>query len=125
MSDTFDSTLASLTDPNRYEPEIDLPKYSDRGRILVRVLGPCFSQVYNHEYEVLDYDGSAFWISEGAGFDYWLDEMVVFPGPGLYLIEGIVGAYIRGDWAWGEDDDEEWEWELMTRVDPEREALDD
>lgn len=88
------------------DDEHQMTSYQDPGSILVRV-----DIVPDHEisgaYEVLEYDGSAVWIKEGMGFDYWLDSYVVFPAPGLYLIENIKGTYFPGD-GW-EDADEEWE----------------
>ncbi len=67
------------------------------------------------EYEVEDYDGCAFWISEGEGFDYWLDGHVELPGPGRYRITGIVGHYFRGD-GYATDDDVDWDWEYLERT---------
>ena len=59
--------------------------------------------------EVLDHDGCAFWIQEGEGFDYWLDNVDELEVPGYYVIEGIVGTYHRGDW-WTTDDYVVWDW---------------
>lgn len=100
------------------EEEFKPPDYKTPGRILVRI-GPSETKVYNHEYDVLDYDGdsSVFWINEGQGFDYWLDN-VDFPAPeGVFVIEGITGEYIRGrGWLNGEvceEDDEEFEFKAV------------
>lgn len=87
------------------------PKYSDAGFIIVNILGPSDTGVYNWEYEIEEYDSGScvLYISEGTSFEWWLDEYCEFPGPGRYKIEGIKGQYHRGDWSYGEDDDETWE----------------
>ncbi len=96
--------------PREEEPEY--PSYSAVGRILVSV-GPYDGprNLYKHYYEVLDcpQDTCVFWIEEGMGTDYWFDLYCDFPKDGIYVVEGITGTYIRGDWSWGEDDDEDWE----------------
>lgn len=104
------------------------PSYKTPGRILVRYLGPNGGRVYRHELEVLDYDAdsSVFWISEGVGFDHWLDDCD-FPEPGVYVVEGITGEYIRGD-GWHTDDYEEWDFKGIrpaTEAEQGSEALDD
>jgi hypothetical protein len=89
------------------EPEeAPLPEYSDVGRVLVHVLGPGDTGVYRWETKVAYHDGSAFWIHEGLGLDFWFDE-IDFPGPGWWVIEGIYGICYYGDG--GETDDQE-EW---------------
>lgn len=91
------------------------PTYDTPGRILVHFWGVVDDRFRKYECEVLDYDAdsSVCWINEGVGFDYWLDNHAEFTEPGHYVIEGITGQYIRGDWAWGEDDDETWEFASM------------
>lgn len=110
--------LKALTGED-HGPVFSYPEYSTPGRILVRV-SSTDSTVYRHDYEVLDFDGettSVFYINEGIGFDWWLDELVEFPdGGGVFVIEGVTGEYHRGDWAWGEDDDESWEFTYMRRA---------
>ena len=95
-----------------------LPKYSTLGRIFVHVIGPCSAGVYQYEYDVLDYDSdtSVFWINEGEGFDYWLDTHCIFPNIGMFIIEGINGCYIRGNWSYGEDDDVIWEYDKIRQA---------
>lgn len=97
-----------------FDGPVILPSYKTPGRILVRI-GPSETKTYNHEYDVLDYDSDSavFWINEGTGFEYWLDN-VEFPcAEGVFVIEGITGEYIRGrGWLNGEvyeEDDEEFE----------------
>jgi hypothetical protein len=89
----------------------DYPKYSDVGRILVRIFGfygHGHSRVYRYDSEVLYLDGCAAIIEEGTGIAYWLDGHVDLEQPGVYVIEGITGRFIKGDWGFT-DDDEEWE----------------
>jgi hypothetical protein len=102
MSKIEEGMLEPLPEPEE-EP---LPKYGDIGRVLVEILGPGDTGVYRWEADVVDYDGSAFWINEGVGFDWWLDD-IDFPGPGWWVVEGIYGEYHRGD-GWEIEDDEDW-----------------
>jgi len=96
------------------------PPYGKPGRILVRVLGKV-DTTYRYETEVLDSDSDSgvFWINEGVGYDYWFDQYIdKFPADeGTFVIEGIVGTYIRGrGWITGdicEEDDEEWEYKSI------------
>jgi hypothetical protein len=95
--------------------KVELPAYGTPGRILVRIHDIIASGTYRYEAEVLDYDADSgvFWINEGVGFDYWLDTHVEeITEPGIYVIEGVKGAYIRGTWGL-DDDDEEWEFERI------------
>ena len=116
MSDegiSFDDLITECidVDPDDYV----LPSYSTAGRILVHALGLAhpyesgLDNVYRFSTEVLDHDGCAFWIQEGEGFDYWLDNVDELEVPGYYVIEGIVGTYHRGDW-WTTDDYVVWDW---------------
>lgn len=113
----------------------ELPSYDTPGRILVRSYGKAepYSDgrpsVYRFSTEVLSYEGdtSVHWISEGVGFDFWLDRIDELETPGVYVIEGITGEYIRGD-GWHTDDDEEWDWQsvrLATQTEIDSECLDD
>jgi hypothetical protein len=96
------------------------PPYGKPGWLLVEV-GERLPKDngYKHEYEVHDFDpdSGVFWIREGVGFDYWLNDMCDFPAPGFYVIEGIRGSYIKGDWGFT-DDDEEWEFKLIRPATP-------
>jgi hypothetical protein len=94
------------------DPEESLPKYSDPGRILVLVSGTLID-----EMEVLWADSSAstFWMGEGAGCDYWVKEVLRprdFGAPGYWVIEGITGTYIKGEYGVTEDE-EEWEYKSV------------
>lgn len=90
------------------ESEHDTPSLKDVGRILVEVTARDDTRYYRFNYAVHEYEGSAFWIQEGQGFDYFLDEETEITGPGWYVLEGIIGTYTRGD-GWEIDDDEDWE----------------
>jgi hypothetical protein len=92
----------------------DQPSYDTPGRILVHYHGPSGVSVRRYECEVLDHDAdsSVYWISVGVDFDYWLDEHAEFTEPGHYVIEGITGEYIKGEWGYT-DDDEEWSFTSM------------
>lgn len=91
------------------EEEFDLPKYSDEGYIFVKIISVDPNpEYYRYELEVLEYTGSAFWIQEGEGFDYWCNEHLDIELPGFYVIEDVSGHYYRGDWSYGEDDDVDW-----------------
>lgn len=112
--------MANLTFTIVDDPIIDLPSYSDEGRILFEI-----SHVYRspsdqerYEIEVLDYDGnsSIHWLNEGLGADYWLKEILELDEPGFYVVEGVSGCYIRGEWGFT-DDDEEWDLDHIRRAD--------
>lgn len=99
------------------EEEYDLPKYSDKGRILVRILSidESTNALYRYELDVLDYDhdSSVFWIYEGVDFEFWFDQYCCdIEELGVYVVEGVCGEYIRGEWGFT-DDDEEWEFESI------------
>jgi hypothetical protein len=91
------------------------PSYDDPGRILVRYWGELGGPYQKYECEVFDYDSnsSVFYIQEGIGFDYWLDQHAEFTEPGHYVIEGITGHYSRGDYYEGWDANETWEFTSM------------
>lgn len=93
----------------------ELPNYSCRGRILVKVIwngmrpGELYRGSSQWDFEVLDYDGdtSIMWMSEGIGIEWFLKDDVTFPEEGTYLLTNVYGHYTRGD-GWSSDDDEEW-----------------
>lgn len=104
-------------DDDDYLPEGgEPPSYGDPGRILVHLIGPGPSMHQRYETEVMDYDPntSVFYINAGVGFDYWIDQHIEFPSldEGYYVIEGITGEYINGEWGFT-DDDEEWSFTSM------------
>lgn len=110
--------LFEVADPDP-EGDWEPPSYSTPGWMLVEVCRVAREPrpLYRYEVEVLAYDcdSSVFWINEGVGFDWWIDENVDLELPGFYVIEGITGTYYRGTWG-VDDDDEEWEFELCRRA---------
>ena len=110
MSDFFE-----INDEQSEESEeSELPSYDTPGRILVEISNILDKNNF-HRYEltVHDYDSdtSIFWINEGVGFEYWFNECY-FPCSDWYVVEGVVGEYIKGEWGFS-DDDEKWEY---TRI---------
>lgn len=98
----------------------EYPSYRDKGwvRVLVRDLGELTTpKRCRWEFEIIDYacGSSVFWLNEGQGLDYWLRDSVEFPGPGLYMIDNVYGAYHRGTWGF-DDDDEEWFWDPPRKL---------
>lgn len=116
MDENFLLKLAPPEEVEKDEDEPELPSYSDVGFILVKVgpyLEPEFSWRDKHEYEVLDHSGCTYWIAEGTGIDYWLNANIEFPKEGgVFVLEGITGRYIKGEWGFT-DDDEEFTYESM------------
>lgn len=101
-----------ITQTTESSKEDDLPKYSDPDRILVLVSGTLVD-----EMEVIWHDSSAstFWIKENTGCDYWMREAFRprdFGAPGYWVIEGITGEYIKGEWGFT-DDEEEFEYKSI------------
>ena len=94
--------------------ESTLPKYGDRGDILVIVSAKGDGDgVYDREYDVLDHSGGAYWIGEGIGFDYWMDQDCEFPDAGgAFVVEGVRGYYHKGTWGF-DDDTEDWEYDAI------------
>jgi hypothetical protein len=101
------------------EPESEsfdeMPAYSAPGR-LVAIVSPS-TGAYRYDYDVPAYDddSAVFWISEGEGFDYWLDQSPEIDEPGIYLFEGVTGDYIRGD-GWTTDDDVDWNIRSVRKI---------
>lgn len=100
--------------------DYELPSYNDVGYICVEIIGKQVSWNGNEEWEIGDYthSGSAFWIQEGVGIDYFINDIADLPeidSPGIWLIEGITGSYIKGEWGFT-DDDEEWDWTGVRKL---------
>lgn len=94
--------------------EYELPSYGEYGKIIVEILGKVDSMWHpgwQWEIDRYTYEGSAFWINEGIGIDYFINDYIRedIPGPGIWVIDDIKGEYIKGDWGFT-DDDEDWEW---------------
>ncbi len=102
-----------LATPDQHEYEY--PSYSTPGSAVVIIYGTPAPyadgtpSVYRWEQDMLEYDTSAssFWINEGEGWEHWIDQ-IDFPGPGVYVIENIVGTYHKGEWGFT-DDDVDWD----------------
>lgn len=79
------------------------PAYSKRGDAIIDILE-------GGDVEVVDYDpdSSIFWIEEGEGWDFWVDDNCGSLAPGRYLISGIRGTYHLGDYWGSVDDDVSW-----------------
>lgn len=120
----LDGLIITAVETDPKEEECSYPSYKDPGRILVVSHGPAppypsgQPNVYRFSTEVLGHDGCAFWIQEGEGFDYWLDQVDEMEVPGTYVIEGIIGHYMRGD-GWTTDDDVDWEIGVVRPATPE------
>lgn len=109
------------------EDDFDPPSYSKPGWIEFEILtikplnkyGRPVDGVYRYEIELIDadLDSAVFWIQEGIGFNYFLDQYIELDQPGKYRIEGIYGDYFRGDWKYGEDDDVDWYFDRVIRID--------
>jgi hypothetical protein len=98
------------------EAEPDLPRYSDKGRILFR-----FWPIANEEpnIEVLGYDGSAMWINEGLGCEYFLKDLALqIELDGVYVTEGGHGECWKDYFG---EYDEEWYFDFIRRASPEEE----
>lgn len=104
--------LCDLFMDDNKEGDWDLPKYSDKGDLLVEIVAVDDNAIFKYELESTYYnsDTCIMWINEGMGIEYWLEQYTEIQTPGWYVIEGIQGAYIKGEWGLT-DDDEEWEYE--------------
>lgn len=100
------------------EPEFELPAYSTPGDLLVEITNVDYNDhgCIKYMVEEIQYDSDTcvFWINEGVGVDYWLEDHVgdYIKEPGWYVIEGIVGHYIKGTYGF-EEDSEEWEFKSV------------
>lgn len=105
------------------------PAYGTKGWVLVEILTvfkPDNKMTYRFEIgeSVVDENASPYWIGEGVGIEYWLDEQAPEDlKEGWWVFEGVVGTYHRGGgWIspdYCEDDDEEWEFETVRPATPE------
>jgi hypothetical protein len=108
----IEATEISVDDSG--EEDFDLPSYGEYGKIIVEVLGKIdspFHPYWQWEIDRYTYEGSAFWINEGMGMDYFINDYIRedIPGAGIWTIDDIKGTYFKGEWGFT-DDDEEWEW---------------
>lgn len=98
------------------EDDWEPPSHKERGSMLVHV-GPVeiSDNFASRDYEVIDHDGCTFWIQEGVGFDYWLDQLDWPERGGYFYISDISVTYTRGD-GYTTDDDEAWDHPPPRRV---------
>lgn len=104
------------TDDENYEP----PSIKKPGTILFEILSVDPNPGFHgdrYEIDVHDYDSdnSVFWITEGVGIEYWIEQHVDLELPGFYVLEGIAGSWIKGD-GYTTDDDEAWTFDLCRRA---------
>ena len=101
------------------EDDPKLPPYGKPGRMLVEIedISRLPTSVFRYSATLHDYDpdSSVFWLNEGIGVDYFLNEQVELDELGWYVFEGVVGTYYRGD-GYSTDDDEEWDYVLCRRA---------
>lgn len=90
--------------------DFEYPSYSNKGWLLFEIIGPSATGVYTYEidrYEI-DTQNSSFWIQEGMGVEYFIEEYAPKNlKAGWYVFDGIHGNIIKGDYYTIEDD-EEW-----------------
>ena len=107
--------------------DYELPSLKEKGYIIVKITGKVEEGYYKDDWiiENYSYDGSAFWINEGMGVDYFINSFVCddIPDIGFWTIEGITGSFTKGD-GWEIDDEEDWEWEtIRLATEKEKEKL--
>lgn len=88
------------------------PGYGTKGWVIAEIVHVETEKCMKYSVEEWGYDAEAstFWIQEGVGIEYWLEHCVDFEfTPGWWVIEDVVGTYIKGD-GWMTDDDEEWDY---------------
>lgn len=101
-------TARSATEADDFEP----PSYSEPGKILFHYKNP----LSDDEVEIIDYDGGGpFWLNEGGFMDYTVRDMIDLELEGQYVLEGVLGTYIRGD-GYVTDDWETYEFEFCRRA---------
>lgn len=119
----MDDILSNVSLVSDDDHDDELPSYSDEGYIIVEIINIVpDSKFSKYEYNEIGYDGSAFWINEGVGMDYWLHEYVDIDECGWWMIEGIVGHYMRGD-GWMTDDDVDWDYKNVRKATPNEIAI--
>ena len=130
MSDLLHDLTDEITTPAEIE-DYEPPSIAKPGWILAEILSIDYDahRQLEHEIEVLAYDDgrAVFWINEGVGFDWFIDETVgprflatdaLIMTPGIYLIENVRGKWILGD-GWITEDSEEWEFNAPRLATPE------
>lgn len=102
--------------------------YNTPGKILFKYTAA--NEQYDSDIEIVDNSGCTIYIQEGIGFDYFLEnyvDMEKITASGLYVVDGIIGTYYKGD-GWTTDDDETWEYSEVrpaSEMEIKTESLDD
>lgn len=109
-----DSIPTSEIFPLQEKEEDKLPVYGTKGWVIVEILSVEKTSSNRFDYELGEYavdtENSTFWVQEGTGVDWFLENTIDFEfTPGWWVIEDVVGTYHRGD-GWTTDDDEEWDY---------------
>jgi hypothetical protein len=94
-----------------------LPKGSTPGRVLF-YLCPIVLPAHSwqrYDVDVLDYDNdkAPFWMQEGAGIDYWIEEYIDIELEGYYVIESATVTWSKDYWG---EVDEYWEIGIVRRA---------
>ena len=103
------------------EKEYKPPGYGTKGWIIVEIVDVYKEGIIKYSVEewAVDQEASTYWISEGVGIEFWLEHCANFEfTPGWWVIEDVVGTYVKGD-GWITDDDEEWEHGKIRPATPE------
>ncbi len=102
--------------------------YNTTGKILFRYEEA--TKEYDSNITVLEHTGCVIYIQQGIGIDYFLEnyvDMDEITTSGLYVVDGIIGTYYKGD-GWSTDDDEKWEYSEIrpaTEMEIKTETVDD
>ena len=112
-------TVAEEDDDCDWEP----PSPSTPGDLIFHT-GAITRDRHGRHIELIDYehDGAFYWIEEGVGIEYFVEEAdhgpVILEEDAVYVCEGLTVRFIRGrGWISGdvcEEDDEDWE-DYVTR----------
>lgn len=103
------------------------PPYGKAGWVLAEIVdnadGSSAFGCYVVEESAVDTEASTFWIVEGTGVEFWVNEFAPDDlAPGWYVWEPVTGHYFRGDWG-VTDDEEEWDVPARPRLATEQERL--
>ena len=103
------------------EDDPSLPAYSDPGSMLFEIeyidRSPREGWEWKYSVNFISGAGCAYWITEGEGQDYWVNQNIELDEEGFYVVEDIVGTYHRGD-GWTTDDAIDWDFGRVRRATP-------